>query len=346
MNNFIWKLNLVNLTPASLNKLFSFLKFDRFIYKQVLHWLYVRNVTNVDDIHNLSDCNKLLIKSICYILQPSIKKQLIDIDNTVKLVLQLSDYKNVEVVLIPNRKNHFTLCLSSQAGCILNCSFCYTGKFKFNRNLNHSEIINQVLLAKRVLDNLFVKKCITNIVFMGMGEPFFNFDTLFSVIHTLVDIDSFNIRKSKITVSTSGIIENFERFYKLKVRLALSLHASNDILRTKIMSINKKYSIHHILDSCKIFTKREYLTIEYVMLKNINDSKKCAIELVNLLKNIKCKVCLIPFNYFSGAIYNCSDRQNIVSFKRVLKAHCITTTIRKSMGVNIYGACGQLSGKI
>ncbi|HFL8819365.1 MAG TPA: 23S rRNA (adenine(2503)-C(2))-methyltransferase RlmN [Candidatus Azoamicus sp. OHIO2] len=346
MINISWKVNLINLTPYSLKKLFFLLCLEKFMYKQFLHWLYVKNVKNILDIKNVALFTKEYVMSISFILFPVVKKTLIDQDNTVKLVLQLSNNKNIETVLIPNRKNHFTLCLSIQAGCILSCSFCCTGRINFSKNLKHYEIISQILLFKYLVKNIFKNKVITNIVFMGMGEPLFNINNLLVSIDTLSDSNSFNISRGKITVSSSGIADKFFLLNEAKIRLAVSLHASNDILRSKLMAVNKKYSISKVLNACKIFVKKDYLTIEYVMLKGVNDSNSCALELVSLLKNIKCKVCLIPFNKFFGSIYNCSEKKTIVKFKHTLNEFGITTTIRKSMGVDIAGACGQLSGQI
>lgn len=346
MTSMSWKVNLINLTPRSLFKLFLLLNIEKFVCKQVLYWLYVKNVRNITFISNISNISKIKIMAVCTILEPIIKKKIIDRDNTIKIVLQVLDYGNIETVLIPNRKSHFTLCVSSQIGCMLNCSFCYTGKIKFKKNLKHCDIIYQMLVFKDVLKQLFKDKIITNIVFMGMGEPLLNIKNVLASIETFSDLNSLNVSRGKITVSSSGIIDNFVLLKKERVRLALSLHASSDLLRTKIMSVNKKYSISKILHACEIFIKKKYLTIEYVMLKDVNDSIICANELIVLLKSMKCKICLIPFNYFSSSRYTCSDKYRIIQFKKILNAGGFVTTIRKSMGVNIYGACGQLSGNI
>ncbi len=343
MSKIFWKVNLLNLTKRSLKKLFLLLQVEKFLYKQVLSWIYFKNIYTINDVLNISDLNKKKLSSISFFLKPVLKKYFLDSDNTIKITLQLYDFSIIECVLIPNRKNHFTLCMSSQSGCILNCSFCYTGKFKFNRNLHYYEFVTQFLFAFFVLKKFFKEKKITNIVFMGMGEPLFNISVLLDFIDVLIDKNCFNISRNKITVSSSGVIDGFKALLNRKIRLALSLHSPYDYLRSNIMLINKKYNLLDLLKNVKIFSKKNYLTIEYIMLKNINDSIACVIELIKILDGLNCKICLIPFNHFNETDFICSNKNNIIFFKNFLMKHQFMTTIRKSMGVDIYGACGQLS---
>ena len=338
-----WKINLINLTPESLKKLMLYLRFKVFVYKQILYWLYKTNVNVIFAMKNIKDKYKSILNSISNIFKLTIISKFIDVDNSIKFILELEEKKRIEAVFIPNRKNHYTLCVSSQIGCVLNCSFCYTGKIKFIRNLKPFEIMSQILLSRYILKKLFANKILTNIVFMGMGEPLFNLSNLLAVIDIIIKTCS--ISKNKITVSTSGISDYFYLLFTLGIRIALSLHASNDILRDKLMPINKKYSLMKLLSVCKNIIKSDFLTIEYVMLDGVNDSINHASELVFLLKDIKCKICLIPFNYFPGSFYSCSSRETINKFKNFLIMHNITTTVRKTLGSSIYAACGQLAGK-
>lgn len=342
---FAWKVNLINLSHKSLKKLTVYLDLDDIMYDKLLRYLYKECIDDCD-IRMLECHVSFSISNISLVKFNYCRKRMFDKDNTVKLLFDIdSSCVGVESVLIPNRKGHYTLCVSSQSGCVLHCSFCSTGNLGFHKNLLHSEIVSQVLVAKNILNRVFKSKVITNIVFMGMGEPLFNLNNLIVSIETLSHHACLGISKNKITVSSSGVSDNFEILKKNDIRLALSLHATSDTLRTKLMSINKKSNIKVLLNKCLIFKKRDRLTIEYLMLKNINDSIDDAKNLVKLLQNIECKVCLIPFNKFDGIKYEPSSSFSMKYFKMLLNANNITATIRKSMGVDIYGACGQLSGK-
>lgn len=341
-----WKINLLNFSSKSFKSFCYLLNIKYYISDQLVSWIYKKYNFDFISYFNLSYFVRKTLLSISFVHHLNFLKSLISKDNTIKMIFSLSNNSLVETVLIPNRKNHFTLCISSQSGCILNCSFCYTGKFFFNGNLKPFEIISQVFLGTIHLKKFFGHKMITNIVFMGMGEPLFNLNNLDPAINVIIDKNSFGIPSNKITISSSGILDNFYYIKKRKLRLALSLHAPNDEIRTKIMLINKKYSINKLLKACSLFTDKNYFTIEYVMLKDVNDSIFCAYELSRLLKNLNCKVCLIPFNFFESSDYRSTSKNKITTFKNILKANKIFTTVRKSMGVDIYGACGQLSGKL
>lgn len=341
-----WKVNLLNFSPKSFISFCYLLNIKVYISSQLLNWIYKKYKLDFNNYLNLSSFTRKILSSISFFYKLNVIKSFISKDNTIKMVFLLSNNKFIESVLIPNRKNHFTLCLSSQAGCILNCSFCYTGKFLFFGNLKPFEIISQLLNGLYILNSYFSNKFITNIVFMGMGEPLFNLSNLDPVINIITYKDSFGISSNKVTISSSGILDKFFYIKKKKLRLALSLHAPNDNIRTKLMLINKKYNISKLLDACSLFTNKNYFTIEYVMLKGVNDSFDNAYELSSLLKNLNCKVCLIPFNFFESSSYECSSKMHITNFKNILKSNNIFASIRKNMGVDIYGACGQLSGNV
>ncbi len=339
-----WKINLINLNPTSIKKIILLLNEKPFYYQMILLHIYNKNNANLNLIKNINNTSRFKLQNISYIKYLYIKETLLSKDNTIKLILTNNHY--IESVLIPNNKNHFTLCLSSQINCILNCSFCYTGKMKFKGNLKHWEILSQILIAKKIITKFIHKKIITNVVFMGMGEPLLNFLNLLASIKTINNKYCMNIHVNKITVSSAGITPNVIQLNNLNIRLALSLHATTNNLRTKIMTINKKYSLTELLHTCTMF-KKNNLTIEYIMLNNINDSKVDAENLSQLLKYIQCKVCLIPFNDFkkNNYKYSCSKSNNIKLFQKILKNNNIITTIRKSMGFDINGGCGQLCGK-
>jgi 23S rRNA (adenine2503-C2)-methyltransferase len=268
-------------------------------------------------------------------------------------LVKFDDKKEVEVVFIPEEKRG-TLCISSQVGCTLACKFCHTGTQTLVRNLEFYEIVGQVLLAKKLLNNsklnanLNYLNKITNVVFMGMGEPFFNYNNVKLAIEVLNDNTGLAISNRKTTVSTSGLVPEILKCAKeLKVGLAISLHATNDQLRTEIMAINKKYPLNDLLAACKVYNQENpnhKITFEYVMLENINDQEIHAQELVNLISkfNLNAKVNLIPFNSWEGCEYSNSSRNKIFQFQKILQDSKIVAPIRKTRGEDAMAACGQL----
>lgn len=339
-----WKINLLNLNYNSIVILLKFLKEKKFNSAQITNWVYKKNIIDIDLMTNIKSTLKKKLKNISEIKLLNIKKEYIDTDNTIKWLIETNHNNIIETVAIPNNKNHFTLCISSQIGCMLNCSFCLTGKNGFTRNLKTHEIISQVLLADSKIKTLFPEKKITNIVMMGMGEPLLNIENVLSFISTISNENCYNINKKKITISTSGITSKINIIAKHKIPLALSLHATNDKIRSKLMPINKKYPIKKLLTACQEYSMDNDLTIEYIMLENINDSKTDAFNLIKLLKNIKCKICLIPFNEIPYTTFNSTKLEKIITFQKILKKNSIITTIRKKRGSQINAACGQLSG--
>jgi 23S rRNA (adenine2503-C2)-methyltransferase len=298
---------------------------------------------------NLSNNLRSYLKKNTSVKLPEIVTEKKSKDGTKKWLIKVDEKNSIETVFIPEN-DRGTLCISTQVGCALDCKFCSTGQQGFNRNLTTSEIIGQVWVANKMLGYFENgKRVITNIVFMGMGEPLLNYNNVLKTINLMTDDHAFGLARRRITVSTSGIIPGIERLKKdNKVSLAISLHASNDELRDSIVPINRSYPILDLLSACKRYTegkKDEPITIEYVMLKDINDSLQDAYNLVKCLHGIPSKVNLIPFNKFPGTQFSSSDFETINTFRDVLIKSGIFTITRKTRGNDIDAACGQLVGK-
>ena len=264
---------------------------------------------------------------------------------THKVLFELPDKNRIETVLMQYKKSN-TLCISSQSGCAIGCVFCATGKMGFNRNLTSGEIIEQVIFFARELQKK--GKQLTNIVIMGMGEPFYNYNATMNAISRLNNPDGFNFGSRRFTLSTIGIIPKLEEFIheNKQINLAISLHAPNNDLRNKLVPINKKYPIEELIATCKKYVKISHrrISFEYVLINEVNDSKKYAIELSSLIKDLLCHVNLIPLNpnpHFKGKP---PELKVIQDFKKILESHGITTTIRRNMGIDIQAGCGQLAG--
>ncbi len=313
---------------------------------QVLKWLYQEQVTAFDDMTNLSKALRANLKENCCIETPEIITEQIATDGTRKWVIQMGCNNRIETVFIPEEKRG-TLCVSSQIGCALACTFCSTAQQGFNRNLKVSEIIGQLYVAQNRLGE---EKRITNVVMMGMGEPLLNFENVVSAMNLMMDDFVYGLSKRRVTLSTSGVVPAMYRLTKLcDVSLAVSLHAANDELRNVLVPINQKYPLKELLAACRENVKlapRRTITFEYVMLDGINDSTTDARALIKLLKNIPAKLNLIPFNPFPNSNYQCSTMVTIKRFRDLLHKAGIVTTIRKTRGEDIDAACGQLVGKV
>lgn len=338
-----WKINLIDLNNNSFLKLISLLKLKSFILNQLFYWIYNKNIVDFNYMKNISFKSLFFLYKICKIEVNSVKKEMISSDNTIKWLISVDCFNFIETVAIPNKKESYTLCVSSQVGCAMNCSFCYTGKQGFVRNMRLGEIISQIIQAKKRINFFFANKKITNIVFMGMGEPLLNINNVLNSIEIIENKFSFNIHKNKITVSTSGIINGIKFLVKKRIPIALSLHSPFNSERSGIMPINKKYSIKNVLSSLKNY---DNLTIEYLIIKDLNDSLNHALSLASLLFSFKSKICLIPFNYFFGSNYSAPDIKTLIAFKQILIKHGKVATIRKRFGFDIQAACGQLRGLI
>ena len=341
-----WKINLLNFTNESFINLTKIFKEKKFISKQLNTFIYKKNIINLEKIDNIKKKFIENLKKISEIKKLNIIKEYIDSDNTIKLVIK-TEKNIIETVAIPNSKNHFTLCVSSQNGCALNCAFCSTGKNGFYGNLKPYELVSQILLAQDKIKTLFEKKKITNIVLMGMGEPLLNLDNVLAFISILSNKNALDINKKKITISTSGITNKISKISENNIPLALSLHSTDNAIRSKIMPINKKYSLKSILNECKKYSSNnKELTIEYILIKDLNDSDKDINNLITITKKLKCKICLIPFNTIPNSPFKSPNPEKIITFQTKLKEKGIIVNIRKRRGENINAACGQLSGKI
>ena len=311
---------------------------------QIWKFFYQKGFSDYKLFSNIPSELKEKLSGQLSIERPVIKKKQISSDGTIKWLIELKDKNLVETVYIPS-DTHATLCISSQVGCTLNCKFCHTGIQPLVKNLSSNEILNQILIAKDELDDWDEQKKINNIVYMGMGEPFYNYDNIKKSIEVLKDENGLNFSNKKITVSTSGISPNIKKAAdEIGTYLALSLHASNDEIRNSIMPINKKYNIQDVIDHCNAYAKRngEKIFIEYVLLKDVNDSEKCAKELSKIMSKFPSKLNLIQFNPWPGVKYLPSTEQQTLKFIEVIKNNGHVVTLRKSRGKDILGACGQL----
>jgi 23S rRNA (adenine2503-C2)-methyltransferase len=313
---------------------------------QLLKWIYQEDITDFDQMTNLSKSLRAYLKEHCTITAPEILLEQIASDGTTKWVVEMGQGNRIESVFIPEEKRG-TLCVSSQIGCALACTFCSTAKQGFNRNLSVAEIIGQLYVAQKRLGDT---KRITNVVMMGMGEPLLNFDNVVAAMNLMMDDFTYGLSKRRVTISTSGIVPAMHRLNEVcDVSMAVSLHAANDELRNELVPINQKYPLKELMEACREYARqgpRKHLTFEYVMLEGINDSVQDARSLVKLLKNVPAKINLIRFNPFPNSGYSCSSVDTITRFKDILHKAGLVTTIRKTRGDDIDAACGQLVGKV
>lgn len=342
------KQNLLALNQTKLDTFFAKLGEKKYRTKQIMQFIYHKNVMDFNNMHNLSKDLRSKLKVLATLEMPSIFKKIKSTDGVIKWIIKTNNNNHIETVYIPE-KERGTLCISSQVGCALACTFCATGAQGFNRNLKTDEIISQVLIAKEYLSSN--NKNISNIVFMGMGEPMLNEDSVYSACDLLLDDCAFGLSRRKVTISSSGVVPALYRMADTtNVSLAISLHSANNKLRDILVPINKKYPIEDLIKACHYYVKagnqNRHILFEYVMLKDVNDSTENAIELAKLLKNFPAKVNLIPFNRFPKTIYESSTQEQIKKFQNILFRYKIITTIRKTRGADVDAACGQLSGKI
>lgn len=317
--------------------------------KQVMQWIHQRGVTDFALMTDLAKSLRSKLKAIAEVRLPQVQLDQRSKDGTRKWLLLMDGVENaVECVLIPEEKR-MTLCISSQVGCTLNCSFCSTAKQGFNRNLTTAEIIGQLYLAHHALLSEGRESGITNVVLMGMGEPLLNYDAVMSALNIMCDDFAYSLSKRRVTISTAGVVPAIRKLHQsTDVCLAVSLHATNDELRNQLVPLNNRYPINELLEACKEYVKdhnRRRITFEYVMLAGINDSLEHARELVKILKPIPSKLNLIPFNPYPNAIYQCSDLATINRFRDYVLSKGIITVTRKTRGEDIDAACGQLVGK-
>lgn len=347
------KINLLGLDLKALSQLMKELGEKPFRAQQILKWIHSVGVGDFNEMTNLSKSLRERLNERCCIQAPPVLSEHQASDGTRKWLFNVEGGSAIETVYIPEPKRA-TLCISSQVGCALNCRFCHTAQQGFQRNLTSAEIVGQLWHVTRQLkqEGIFkaIDRPVTNVVFMGMGEPLLNFDNVVMAIHIMLDDLGYGLSKRRVTLSTSGVVPAIYELQKVSdVALAVSLHAPNDELRTQLVPINKKYPIAQLLEACKQYLGqdlRRRITMEYVMLAGVNDQPHHAKQLAQLLKKVPSKVNLIPFNPFFGANYQRSELNTIVQFQNILMDAGIITTIRKTRGDDIDAACGQLAGQV
>ena len=338
--------NLLDFDRKALEAYFVELGEKPFRATQLLKWVYQEGVSDFSLMTNFSKPLRACLEDHCHLSTPAIVVEKAASDGTLKWVLQTGCGNRIETVFIPE-ENRGTLCVSSQVGCALACSFCSTAQQGFNRNLTTAEIIGQLVVAQRRLGHAAK---ITNVVMMGMGEPLLNFDNVVAAMNLMMDDFAFGLSKRRVTISTSGVVPAMYRLTEVcDVSLAVSLHAVRDELRDELVPINKKYPLKELMAACRDNAKlapRRTITFEYVMLSGVNDSVEDAKGLIKLLKTVPSKLNLIPFNPFPNSPYTCSSNNRINLFKTMLNEAGIVTTVRKTRGEDIDAACGQLVGKV
>ncbi|MBI4925982.1 MAG: 23S rRNA (adenine(2503)-C(2))-methyltransferase RlmN [Bdellovibrio sp.] len=307
--------------------------------RQIFQWVYQKGAVSWDEMTDLSKDLRSWLKENVAFYNINKKESKQSIDGTHKFLWELEDHKTIESVIIPaNKEERITACISTQVGCAMGCKFCLTGVQGLSRNLKTYEIIAQVYELRKIAQ-------VTNIVFMGMGEPLHNLENLITACQILLDPYSFGFSKRKVTVSTSGIVPAIEKLGKqISVSLAVSLNAVTDEKRSKIMPVNKKWNLALLLKACKDYSKcNRRITFEYVLLKDFNDSLEDAARLVKLVRGIPCKINLIPMNEHTGSVYKRPTEVAVRAFQKYLLDRHMTATVRISKGVEILAACGQLS---
>jgi 23S rRNA (adenine2503-C2)-methyltransferase len=311
---------------------------------QIRQWLFQRMATSFDEMTNISIPIREKLKESAFITRIEKVKTLVSEDKSEKYLFKLDDGNLIESVLIPE-KDHFTLCISSQAGCAMGCTFCHTARQGFKRNLTAGEIIEQVIETQR---NMADPDKLTNIVLMGMGEPLANYDAVVTAINNLIDQNTISFSHRKITLSTCGLVPNIIRLGKESpVNLAVSLNAGDDETRNLIMPINKTYNLKSLISACKEFPlpSRKMITFEYILIKGINDNPSDALKVAKLLKGVRAKINLIPLNPGPDPDMCAPSWDDMVRFQEILVEKQYTVIIRKSKGQDILAACGQLSGR-
>lgn len=347
------KVNLLGMPMGAMEDYFLGLGEKKFRAQQVLKWIHHHGVTDIDEMSNLGKVLREKLKTAAEIRPPEIVSQHDSSDGTRKWAIRVEGGGLVEAVLIPDGKRA-TLCVSSQVGCSLDCSFCSTGKQGFQRDLSAAEIIGQVWLAIKSYDAFQSAKgrIVTNVVMMGMGEPLLNFDNVVAAMDLMMEDNAYGISKRRVTLSTSGVVPALDKLAKVsEASLAVSLHAPNDALRNELVPINRKYPIAVLLESARNYIdaqsdKKRVVTIEYTLIAGVNDQREHAHELAQLLKGYPCKINLIPFNTFDQSDYRRPSGNAVSRFWQVLVDAGYIVTVRTTRGDDIDAACGQLVGQV
>jgi 23S rRNA (adenine2503-C2)-methyltransferase len=357
------KVNLLGMSRAELEKFFEDMGEKKFRAGQVMKWIHQYFVTDFAEMTNISGKLRAKLEQRCEIKAPEVVHRNYSKDGTRKWVFRVGDGAGslVETVLIPAEDktgSRKTLCISSQVGCALDCSFCSTGKQGFQRDLSQAEIIGQLWMANySYMEEVPVierERSVTNVVMMGMGEPLLNYDAVLNSMRIMLDDFAYGMSKRRVTLSTSGVVPKIDQLAQdIDVALAISLHAPNDELRNELVPINKKYPLEQLIAACQRYiakdgneSSRKHVTIEYVMLDNVNDSIQHANQMIKLLKDLPSKINLIPFNPFPHAPYGRSSRNRIIAFQKTLSDAGFVCTIRQTRGDDIDAACGQLVGQV
>lgn len=352
------RINLLNFSPAALTAWLVEQGEKPFRARQVLRWVHR---AGCDDFAQMTDVAKALrarLQATAQVRAPAVRTATHSADGTRKWLLDVGQGNAVEMVFIPER-NRGTLCISSQAGCALECAFCATGKQGFNRNLSAGEIVGQLWLANRLLEDeagvrlaadSHYERPVSNVVLMGMGEPLANFEAVLAALQTMLDDHAYGLSRRRVTVSTSGIVPAIDRLRDAcPVALAVSLHAPNDELRDELVPINRKYPLADLMAACLRYLEdapRDFITFEYIMLDGINDTPEHARQLLALVREVPCKFNLIPFNPFPGARWQASSPQRVARFATLLQDAGRVATVRKTRGDDVAAACGQLAGQV
>ena len=347
------RMNLLGLSPAQMQEWFASIGEKPFRATQLLKWIHQHGVDDFSQMTNLAKDLRAKLEELAEIRAPQVVEEKLSRDGTRKWLIQVSGGSCVEAVFIPE-DDRGTLCISSQVGCSLDCSFCSTGKQGFNRDLTAAEIIGQLWIAAKTFDSLgkAKRRVISNVVFMGMGEPLMNFENVIASMQLMMDDNCYGLSKRRVTLSTAGVVPMLDKLADhVDVSLAISLHAANDALRNELVPINRKYPIAELLRSAQDYLarmpdQRRKLTIEYTLIDGVNDRPQDARELAQLLADVPCKINLIPFNPFSLSNYRRSKSAAIQQFRDILMKKGHTVTIRTTRGDDIDAACGQLAGAV
>jgi 23S rRNA (adenine2503-C2)-methyltransferase len=338
--------NLIGLDAAGLERFFAEQGEKPFRARQILQWIHQRGETDFARMSDLARALREKLASVARVDAPVIVGDTTAEDGTRKWLLKVDDANAVEAVFIPETSRG-TLCVSSQAGCVLDCAFCSTGKQGFNRNLSTAEIIGQLWLANRLLEG---ERPVSNVVMMGMGEPLLNLENVIPALRLMLDDNAYGLSRRRVTVSTSGVIPGMDQLRdECPVALAVSLHAPNDALRDRLVPVNRKYPLRPLIAACNRYLERaprDFITFEYVMLEGVNDSDQHARELLGIAARVRCKFNLIPFNPFPGSEFRRSEPDRIRRFAEILQRGGLTVTTRKTRGDEIAAACGQLAGDV
>ena len=344
------KTNLLNYDLPGLTEHFAQMGEKPFRAKQVMRWMHLGGADNFDDMTDLAKSLRSKLHEHAEVKVPALMTEQQSSDGTRKWLLDVGTGNGVETVFIPE-DTRGTLCISSQIGCALECTFCATGRQGFNRNLSAAEIIGQLWWANKAMGvTPKNERVVSNVVMMGMGEPLANFDNVVTALSIMLDDHGYGLSRRRVTVSTSGMVPQMDRLKEvMPVALAVSLHASNDAVRDEIVPLNKKYPLKELMAACQRYllkAPRDFITFEYVMLHGVNDKPEHARELIKLVQDVPCKFNLIPFNPFPNSGYERSSNERIRVFRDILQQAGLVVTVRKTRGDDIDAACGQLAGQV